>query len=46
MDNPKTTHTKEQLKILRLLAAEYPMEITMTVSDDAELASEAVKQYL
>ena len=24
MDNPKTTHTKEQLKILRLLAAEYP----------------------
>ena len=24
MDNPKTTYTKEQLKILRLLAAEYP----------------------
>ena len=24
MDNPKTTHTKEQIKILRLLAAEYP----------------------
>ena len=27
-------------------AAENNMEITMTVSDDAELASEAVKQYL
>ena len=24
MDNPKTAYTKEQLKILRLLAAEYP----------------------
>ena len=24
MDNPKTTYTKEQLKILRLLSAEYP----------------------
>ena len=24
MDNPKTTYTKEQLKIFRLLAAEYP----------------------
>ena len=24
MDNPKTTYTKEQLKILRLLATEYP----------------------